>query len=79
MPKLMKSAPEPAASAFRPIPRVSLSVEEAAVSTGLSRSYLYTLMNAGRLRFVKVGARRLIPFSELEFLLAGLPPGPEAA
>ncbi len=53
-----------------PVPRVSLSIAEAATSSGLSKSTLYNLMEAGKLRFVKVGARRLIPVSALEALVA---------
>ena len=55
------------------VPRVSLSVDEAAESSGLSKSTLYALMGEGRLRFTKIGARRLIPIAELQALVA-LPP-----
>ncbi|WP_036460645.1 AlpA family transcriptional regulator [Mycobacterium sp. 141] len=41
------------------------SITDAATRTGLSRSKLYTEMAAGRLRWVKVGSRRLIPESAL--------------
>jgi len=82
MPRLKKlplpPAP-PSEMAAPPVPRLSLSVPEAAESTGLSQSYLYLAMKAGKLAFMKAGARRLIAVSELEAFLARLPHGPEAA
>lgn len=38
-----------------------LSIDQAAKSLGLGRSSLYGELQAGRLRSVKVGRRRLIP------------------
>ena len=38
-----------------------MSIREACTFTGLSRSHLYDSMDHGRLRFVKMGRRRLIP------------------
>jgi excisionase family DNA binding protein len=54
------------------VPRLALRVDEAAESAGLSRSKLYQEMALGHLRFVKCGARRLIPLAELEAFLARL-------
>ena len=48
----------------------SVNVTEATRFTGLGRTFLYSLMEQGRLRYVKVGKRRLIPRSELVRLLA---------
>ena len=62
-----------------PVFRLSLSIQEAAEATGLSKSYLYIAMKAGELEFVKAGARRLVMVSKLEAFLGGLPHGPEAA
>jgi excisionase family DNA binding protein len=52
-------------------------VEEGAVTVahacrfaGVGRTFLYGLMDAGRLRYVKLGKRRLIPRAELRRLLA---------
>lgn len=45
--------------------RLSVSVDDAAEMTGLSRSNLYERMAAGQLRFVKLGARRLVLVSDL--------------
>lgn len=77
MPKLKAAPPEQAARP--PVPRVSMSVEDATVSTGLSRSTLYDLMGSGDLGYVKCGSRRLIPVHELEALLARLAKRGEAA
>jgi excisionase family DNA binding protein len=41
--------------------REAVSIVEATRLTGLSRSTIYELIRAGRLRSVKVGRRRLIP------------------
>ena len=46
--------------------KLLLRVDEAAERLGLSRSFLYELLAAGRLRGVKIGAARRIPASELE-------------
>jgi len=80
MPKRKFVPPAPLAEAAAPaVPRLSLSVLEAAESTGLSQSFLYTCMKAGQLTFMKAGARRLIAVSELAGFLSRLPHGPEAA
>jgi excisionase family DNA binding protein len=46
------------------------TVEEAREYTRLSRSALYTLMNAGSLQYTKIGRRRLIPYRALVELAA---------
>lgn len=79
MPKLSKPTPAPIPLDRRPVPRVSLSVQEAAESSGLSKSTLYNCMKDGTLRFIKVGARRLIAVSELEAFLERLSSEMEAA
>jgi len=42
-----------------------LSIAQAAEALGVSRSTLYVELDAGRLRSVKVGRRRLIPASAI--------------
>jgi excisionase family DNA binding protein len=48
----------------------AVHVTEASKFTGLGRTFLYSLMDAGRLKYVKLGKRRLIPRAELRRLLA---------
>jgi len=45
-------------------------INEAVAAYRLSRSTIYNLMSAGKLRTVKVGGRRLIPVEALEALIA---------
>jgi excisionase family DNA binding protein len=61
--------------------RITLSVAEAEVLTGLSHKVLYRLMNQGRLPSLKVGRRRLIRRDDLDALLAAgtAIPGSEVA
>jgi excisionase family DNA binding protein len=75
MPKLKQPSTAPAAVERAPVPKLCLSVPESAISTGLSKSYLYLAMKDGRLNYLKAGARRLIPVSELQAFLGRLPQG----
>ena len=52
-----------------PVPKLSWSLAEFEVASGLSRSLLYRLMAAGKLETVKVRGRRLIPAWQAEKLL----------
>lgn len=52
-----------------PEPRLQ-SIEEAMGLTRLSRTTLYTLMKVGRLTYVKIGRRRLIPAQAIAELVA---------
>lgn len=49
---------------------VAISVRTASQLSGLGRTRLYELMNAGRLASVSVGRRRLISLTSLEDLLS---------
>lgn len=49
---------------------VAISVRTAGQLSGLGRTRLYELMNAGRLASVSVGRRRLISLASLEDLLS---------
>lgn len=49
---------------------LALSVDDAARQSGLGRTTLYELMQAGQLPFAKIGARRLILVDDLRALLA---------
>lgn len=48
----------------------TLTIEDACEMSGLGRTLLYSLMEQGKLRYLKVGKRRLIPRRELQRLLA---------
>lgn len=48
--------------------RLAYSLAESEALSGLSRSTLYRLIDAGKLRTVKRGQRRLVPSAELERL-----------
>ncbi len=52
-----------------PVPPAALSPADAARELSLSRSHVYNLMAAGELRSVKIGRRRVIPYSEVTRLL----------
>ena len=54
-----------------PLPRLAYGVNEAAASLDLSRRSLYGLIEAGMLRTIKIGGRRLVPADELRRLCAG--------
>jgi excisionase family DNA binding protein len=48
----------------------TLDIVAACAFSGLGRTFLYQMMDAGKLRYAKVGKRRLIPKAELVRLLA---------
>jgi len=54
-----------ASPALLPIPEVCRRL-------GISRSYAYVMMDAGRLRFVKLGKRRLVPPAAIDELVREL-------
>lgn len=49
-----------------PVPRLSLSLEEAGQAVGLCSKTVGKLITDGRLRCVHVGTRRLIPVTEIQ-------------
>lgn len=49
--------------------KITLRINEASALSGLSRSTLYELLKANKLRAVKVGGRRLIIRESLQSLL----------
>jgi excisionase family DNA binding protein len=53
----------------RPEEKLAFRVNEAVAVSGLSRSTLYELLKAGKLRAVKIGGRRLILRESLQALL----------
>ena len=54
-----------------PVERRALSVTEAARACGISRASVYRLVSDGKLKTIKIGARRLIRPEALEALLDG--------
>ena len=50
--------------------KLLLTVPEASVVLGLSRSVMYELMDAGEIRSVKIGRARRVPFVALEEFVA---------
>jgi excisionase family DNA binding protein len=46
------------------------SIPQAARELSVSRSHLYTLINDGHVRRVKIGGRAVIPATEIDRLLA---------
>ena len=54
-------------------------VRETAQLTDLSRTTIYALMGAGRLSYVKVGSRRLVPHAALVAFVDSLDDGGAAA
>jgi len=49
--------------------RISVSIEDAAILTGLSRSRIYELIDANEIRSIHIGRRHLVLVSSLLELL----------
>jgi excisionase family DNA binding protein len=71
----MKTAipPEIPPATSSQLTRVLLSINQVAMGTGLSRSYIYLLISRGRLRAHKCGTRTIIFSSDLDTFLQDLP------
>jgi excisionase family DNA binding protein len=54
--------------------KLAYGVAEAVRAAGVGRTTLYEAMSSGQLRAVKMGARTLIPASELRRFIDMLPP-----
>ena len=55
----------------RTLPRL-LAIKQAIFEMGISRTAIYELINAGMLKTVKIGRRRLVPIEAIEEFIAGL-------
>ena len=55
----------------RPLPRL-LSMKQATYELGISRTSVYELITAKKLRTVKIGRRRFVPREAIEDFIAGL-------
>jgi excisionase family DNA binding protein len=51
--------------------KLTYSIKEACAASSLGRTTLYAHINAGRLRAIRVGGRRLIPADSLRALITG--------
>lgn len=63
--------PAPSQLESAPVEKLAYSISQAAEASSLSRSTLYMAMEEGRLRFIKVKARRLILADDLRAFLKG--------
>lgn len=52
-------------------PKLAFSIREACVASSLGKTTLYTHINSGRLKAIRVGGRTLIPAESLHTLLSG--------
>ena len=62
----------PYSAAANPSPRLLVSTAEAAVALSLSHRTVRSLVYAGTLRSIKVGARRLVAVEDLESFVRSL-------
>lgn len=68
----MSATPPPVAPATHQFhQKLTFSVSEAVVATGLGRTTLYSLMKSGKLRFRTICSRRLIDGNSLRALVLG--------
>lgn len=62
------------------MPKLTMTVEEAAEALGIGRSLAYKMARDGRLPTVRLGRRLLVPVSRLDDMLRGeipmVTPGP---
>jgi excisionase family DNA binding protein len=73
-PPAVPPAPSSASNNAPPPQRMALSISQAVVQSGLSRSFLYRAMDEGGLPFIKKGRRRLILAAALaEYLTRSTP------
>lgn len=63
-------SPTEEAEPFQPPPqRLTLTVEEAAATLGLSRASAYEAVRRGQIPHIRIGSRILVPRSQLEKML----------
>jgi len=55
----------------RPVQRLTLTVEEAAETLGISRAFAYEAVANGDIPCIRIGGRILVPKAALEKLLQG--------
>lgn len=59
------------AASDRPVQRLTLTVEEAAETLGISRAFAYEAVASGDIPCIRIGRRILIPKAALEKMLDG--------
>ncbi len=59
--------------------RLTMTVEEAGVALGISRSHAYELIRQGELPSLRLGRRVVVPVASLEALVQGVPSHADAA
>jgi excisionase family DNA binding protein len=64
---------------INPIAPIAMPMTSATGYSGLSRSKLYLLMNAGEIEAIKVGKRRLVLRKSLDAFIERQPRAPPAA
>jgi len=75
----MSSTAQTAQQTAQPVPRLALSMDEAAEAVGVSRRGLYNLAERDGLRTIKLGGRRMVRVADLEAWLAAQPADTGAA
>jgi excisionase family DNA binding protein len=55
-----------------PVPRLLLSVEEAAAACGIGRTRMYELLRADRIIGIRIGRRTLVPVTSIEWFVEQL-------
>lgn len=53
--------------------KLTFSIEEVVIETGISRTYIYDQIRAGRLKAVKAGRRTYVRSDDLHSFIDGLP------
>jgi excisionase family DNA binding protein len=53
------------------LPKLAFSIREACAASSLGKTTLYSHINSGRLKAIRVGGRTLIPSESLHALLSG--------
>ena len=66
------SAPTVNAHAAQEIPKLLLSVEEAAETLTIGRTTMFALIKKGSVETVQIGTRRLVPYESLRTFVTGL-------
>jgi excisionase family DNA binding protein len=76
--EIARRRPSEETEAFQPPPqRLTLTVDEAAATLGISRASAYEAVRRGQIPHIRIGSRILVPRSQLEKMLASDEPRAE--